>query len=182
MKIIGGEHRGRNFFMPADIRPTTALLRAAIFDLLGQDMEGLTFLELYAGSGAVGLEAYSRGAKEVVMVEKEPKNAQIIRENCRILGIDPGGKVRVIQGDALATIKSFAKKSMKFDIVFYDPPYGRRLGKKTLKIIDDNDILHAQSFDVAQVEKGERMETPERLKVVTERPYGESHLTIYQRV
>ncbi len=57
MKILGGKFRGRNFFMPFGIRPTQANLRSAIFDLLGQDIEGLTFLELYAGSGAVGLEA-----------------------------------------------------------------------------------------------------------------------------
>ena len=80
--------------MPAGIRPTQGLLRAAIFDLLGHDLEGLSFLELYAGSGAVSLEAISRGAAEVVIVEKEPKNSEIIRENCDLLGIEMGGQFR----------------------------------------------------------------------------------------
>ena len=89
--------------MPAGIRPTQDLLRAAIFDLLGHDMEGLTFLDLFSGSGAVGLEAISRGAKEVTMVERDPKNAQTICENCRILGVDLGAKNRLLESDVFAT-------------------------------------------------------------------------------
>ena len=168
--------------MPAEIRPTQGLLRQAIFDLLGHDVEGLSFLELYAGSGAVSLEAISRGAGEAVLVEKDPKNAQIIRENFELLGIEMGDKFRLIQGDALATVKALAAKQKKFNIVFFDPPFGRRLGKKTLKVIDDNDILHAQSLVVAQYDKTERLEVPESLKVVTDKMYGSSHLTILEKV
>ena len=63
MKIIGGKFKNRNFYMPATIRPTQNMLRKALFDIIGQDFEGLTFLDLFAGSGAMGLEALSRGAK-----------------------------------------------------------------------------------------------------------------------
>lgn len=182
MKIISGILKGRNFYMPADIRPTQGLLRAAIFDLLGQDMEGMSFLDLYSGSGAVGLEAYSRGAKEVVMIEKEPKNAKIIRDNCDLLGVNLGLDVRLIEGCALASLKDLGAKGVRFDIVFYDPPFGRRLGKKTLKVIETSDILHPQSFVVAQYDTGERLEIPEGFKVEVDRIYGASHLTIMQRV
>ncbi len=182
MKILGGQWKGRNFYMPTGIRPTQGLLRGAIFDLLGQDVVGLSFLELYAGSGAIGLEAASRGASEVVMVEKDQKNAAVIRENCDLLKVDLGGKVKVIEGDALATVKQLAARKLKFDIVFYDPPFGRRLGKKTLKVIYDNDILHAQSFVVAQCDTTERLEVPQGLSVITKRQYGSSYLTIFQKV
>ncbi len=182
MKIIAGEHKGKNFYMPADIRPTQGLLRAAVFDLLGHDIEGLSFLDLYSGSGAVGLEAVSRGAKEVLMIEKDPKNAGVIRENCELLGIEMGGNVKLINGCSLATLKDLGSKGKKFDIVFYDPPFGRRLGKKTLKVINDSDILHDQSFVVAQYDLGERLEVPEALKVDVDRVYGSSHLTIMHRV
>jgi 16S rRNA (guanine966-N2)-methyltransferase len=182
MKILGGQYRGRNFYMPAEIRPTQGLLRQAVFDLIGHDIEGLSFLELYAGSGAVSLEAISRGAGSAVLVEKDPKNAQIIRENFELLGIEMGDKFRLIQGDALATIKDLGEKKKQFDIVFYDPPFGRRLGKKTLKLIDDNDILHALSFVIAQYDKSEKLEVPESLTVVTDKLYGSSHLTILQKV
>ena len=182
MKIIGGEHKGRNFYMPAGIKSTQGLVRAAIFDLLGHDVRGLSFLELYAGSGAVGLEAVSRGAGEVIMVEKDPKNAQVIRDNCALLSLDMGRQVKVLEADALATVKALGGKQERFDIVFLDPPYRRRLLKKTLKVINDNDILHPQSFVVAQYDKSERLEIPKQLKVVLERRYGNSYLTIFQKV
>lgn len=182
MKIIGGEWKGRNFFMPAGIRPTQGLLRAAVFDLLGHDVEGLSFLDLYAGSGAMGLEAASRGAKPVVMVEKEPKNADIIRRNCERMGVDLGGDVRLIEGDALGTVKDLRDQNKTFDIVFFDPPFGRRLGKKTLKVIYESDILHGLSFIVAQYDQTERLEVPEGLTLVTDRSYGKSQLTIFQRL
>ena len=91
MKIIGGKHRGKNFYMPFGIRPTQSITRKALFDILGQDLEGVTMLDLFAGSGAVGLEAISRGAKKVILVEKDPKCADVINENIRILSIGGDG-------------------------------------------------------------------------------------------
>ncbi len=168
--------------MPAGIRPTQDLLRGAIFDLIGHDVEGLSFLELYAGSGAVSLEAVSRGAGEVVMVEKELKHVDVIRGNFELLHIELGGKFRLIHADALATIKELGERKTRFDIVFFDPPFGRRLGKKTLKVIGDNDILHAQSLVIAQYDQSERLEIPKSLKVVVDKAYGSSQLTILEKV
>ncbi len=182
MKIIAGQLKGRNFYMPAEIRPTQGLLRAAIFDLIGHDIEGLTFLDLFAGSGAVALEALSRGAKEVTMVEHNPKNAEIIRENCELLQTVNLGPAFVIQGDAFATIKEFTRENRTFDLVFFDPPFGLKLAKKTLKLLGTHDILHGQSLVIAQYDKKEHLEIPEHLKVITQRLYGSSYLTIFQKV
>ena len=98
MKILGGKYKGRNFFMPEGIRPTQNVLRAAIFDILGHDLSGLSLLELFAGSGAVSLEAISRGAEEVLMVEHNDLNAKTIQENCDLLGIELGGNVVTNRG------------------------------------------------------------------------------------
>ena len=168
--------------MPSGIRPTQNVLRAAVFDILGHDFKGLTFLDLFSGSGAVGLEAISRGAKEVTMVEKDPKNAEILRENCRILGIDLGEQYRILEADVFASIKKLAQKDKTFDIVFFDPPFDRNLAKKTLKCPGVNDILHAHSFLVVQHDPAERVDVPEHMKVVSERRYGASQLTILQKV
>ena len=168
--------------MPSGIRPTQNVLRAAVFDILGHDFKGLTFLDLFSGSGAVGLEAISRGAREVTMVEKDPKNAETIRENCRILGIDLGEQYRLLQADVFASIKKLAQKGQTFDIVFFDPPFDRNLAKKTLKCPWVNDILHAHSFLVVQHDPAERVDVPERMKVTSERRYGASQLTILQKV
>jgi 16S rRNA (guanine966-N2)-methyltransferase len=182
MKILGGKYKGRNFYMPAGIRPTQNVLRAAIFDLLGHDLNGLTFLELFAGSGAVGLEAISRGASEVVMVEHNDLNAKTIRENAELLGIDLGGDFSLIHADAFKTVKQLSEEHKPFDIVFFDPPYAQKLAKKTLKLLTLRDILHPQSLVMVQCEVSEKLETPENFTVLTQRRYGSSYLTLLQRV
>lgn len=182
MKILGGKYKGRNFYMPAGIRPTQNILRAAIFDLLGHDLSGMSFLELFAGSGAVGMEAISRGANEAVMVEHNDLNARTIMENCELLGIDLGGNFSLIQADAFTSVKRLSEEAKRFDIVFLDPPYGRKLAKKTLKQLSSRDILHAQSYVLVQTQVSEKFEIPENFKVLTQRRYGSSHLTLLQRV
>ena len=182
MKILGGKYKGRNFYMPAGIRPTQNVLRAAIFDLLGHDLTGLSFLELFAGSGAVSLEAISRGADQVVMVEYNDLNAKTIRENCELLGIEQGGQFSLIHAEAMTTLKRLSEEYKPFDIVFFDPPYGLNLAKKTLKLITSRDILHAQSLVCVQCESSEKLEIPEDLTVLTQRRYGSSYLMILQRI
>jgi len=168
--------------MPAGIRPTQNVLRQAIFDLLGHDLSGLSFLELFAGSGAVSLEAISRGAEKVVMVEHNDLNAKTIQENCELLGIDLGGDFTLVHADAFATIKQLDEQKQHFDIVFFDPPYGQKLAKKTLKLLGGRDILTPQSWVMVQYEEGESLEIPENFIIHTERRYGSSHLTLLQRV
>ena len=168
--------------MPAGIRPTQNVLRAAIFDLLGHDLSGLSFLELFAGSGAVGLEAISRGADEVVMVEHNDLNAKTIRENGELLGIDFGGNFSLIHADVFTSVKRLSEEQRQFDIVFFDPPYGRNLAKKTLKLLISRDILHPQSFVLVQLEASEKFEIPENFTVLTQKRYGSSYLLVLQRV
>jgi len=168
--------------MPVGIRPTQNVLRAAIFDLLAHDFSGLSLLELYAGSGAVSLEAISRGAERVVMVEHNDLNAKTIQQNCELLGIELGGDFSLIHAEAMSTIKRLSEDHKAFDIVFFDPPYGQKLAKKTLKLLTSRDILHAQSLVCVQMEASEDLEIPEEFTVLTQRRYGSSHLTILQRV
>ena len=124
MKIIGGKYKGKNFYMPEGIRPTQDIVRKALFDLLGRDLSGMTFLDLFAGSGSVGLEAVSRGAVQVTFVERVFRSCEIIRENLILLsaGADEGGRVpcEVMSGDAFAAVKLLARKGRKFDIIFAD--------------------------------------------------------------
>ncbi len=182
MRINAGTLKGRNFYMPAGIKPTQSLLRAAIFDILGHDLEGITMLELYAGSGAISLEAISRGLSEGVLVEHDPKNAQVIRENFDLLGVPLGDKFQVIEGDALTTVKRLSEEGRRFDIVFFDPPFGLKLGKKTLKLVTSRDILTGLNYICIQADHKDFLEIPEGFEVVVDRNYGSSHLLILQRV
>jgi 16S rRNA (guanine966-N2)-methyltransferase len=185
MKILGGKFKGRNIFMPAVIRPTQNVTKQAIFNLLGHDLEGLEILELFAGSGAVGIEALSRGAKRVTFVEHDPKCVEVIRKNLELLGVDLALQkepvCEIIHTDAFAAIKGLASRNRKFDLIFFDPPYGLDLGKKALKTLGAYDILHPNCFVVVEYSKRERLpDLEESFKLVTERQYGKSFLAVFQ--
>jgi len=119
LRIIGGDWRGRklNFPAVADLRPTSDRVRETVFNWLQFDVPGARCLDLFAGSGALGLEALSRGAREVVMVELDRQAAQQIGAHIKTLGSDKG---RVEQSDVLHFLKGPARP---FDVVFLDPPY-----------------------------------------------------------
>ena len=185
MKILGGSLKGRNFFMPQGVRPTQDLVRKALFDILGQELKGVSLIELFAGSGAVGLEAISRGAKEVIFVEKEPKFAHLLEDNLSLLNIknydNPTMAYRVFQDDAFKIIKNLGRQNAKFDIAFLDPPYGRELAKKSLKTLGEHDILHRNCLVIAQHDKHEILpETAGRFFRIREKKYGSSVLTFYE--
>jgi len=185
MKIIGGQFKGRNFYRPEGIRPTQSITREALFDILGQDLEGVTLLDLFAGSGAVGLEAISRGATKVTLVEKDPKCAGVIGENIDLLsiGVGEGGAplYEIVQTDAFAAVKIFARQNKKFDVVFVDPPYGRGLAKKALKTLEAYDILQPNCTVVIQHEKEEILpEKQGRFCLFRRKKYGSTFLSIYR--
>jgi len=122
VRIIGGLWRSRILEFPdvADLRPTPDRVRETLFNWLGQDLTGMAFLDLFAGSGALGFEALSRGAASVVMIEKNPAVLRALRDNAHKLGATG---LTVVRGDAL----EFARGARsRYDVAFVDPPY--RLG------------------------------------------------------
>ena len=185
MKIISGKLKGCNFFMPKDIRPSQNILRKAIFDILGRDLSGLEFLELFAGSGAVGFEALSCGAKTVTFVEEEDKCVKVIEANIQLLTQKSAGQAlgrcEIINTNAFLAIKQLAQARHKFDMVFLDPPYGHELAKKTLKTLMAYDILHPNCFIMVQYHKHEILpELEGRFSLIRERKYGTSYLAIFE--
>lgn len=179
MKIIGGKYRGRNFYLPEGVRATQNIVRKALFDILGQDMEGLDFLDIFAGSGAVGLEAVSRGAKRTTFVEREPKCVQAIEENFKILQTDA---YELIAADAFAAIKQLARQKRMFDIIFMDPPYHLDLAKKALKTLKGYDILHPNCIVIVQHEKTDKLPPAcDPVRLFREEKYGGSVLSFYRK-
>lgn len=177
MKIIGGQYKGRNFYRPLGIRPIQGSVSKSLFDILGQDLEGLIFLDLFAGSGSVGLEALSRGAKHCTFVEKDPKCAAIITKNLKLLDV---GAYSLITADSFAAIKQITLQKQAYDIVFSDPPYERDLGKKTLKTLEAYDILHPTSIVVIKHEKHEILpEEYGRFRLFRQKKYGSTLLSFY---
>ena len=123
MRIISGRYRGRQLrtLKSAKLRPTSDQLRETLFDVLGPGVEGATFLDAYAGSGAVGLEALSRGAAEVVFIEHHGSAALVIRRNLETLEIESGFHLMTCQ--VLSGLERLGDEGARFDYVFLDPPY-----------------------------------------------------------
>ena len=128
VRIIAGKWRSRIVRFPAaaQLRPTPDRVRETLFNWLGQRLDGLSCLDLFAGSGALGFEALSRGARRVVMVESDRKVAAALRESARELGADDS---EVVNADALAWLQ---RCDERFDIAFVDPPYASNLAQAAL--------------------------------------------------
>ena len=123
MRVTGGEARGRRLKAPGNlpIRPTADRVREALFDILGARVRGSRFLDAYAGTGAVGCEALSRGAARVVFLERQRGALRLIRAN---LGLGPwSGSSDVLEGEVSASLRDLGRFGTRFDIVFLDPPY-----------------------------------------------------------
>jgi 16S rRNA (guanine966-N2)-methyltransferase len=131
VRIIGGKWRSRIVkFPPAvQLRPTPDRVRETVFNWLGQRLDGLACLDLFAGSGALGFESMSRGASRVVMVESDRAIVKALRESAKTLGAEG---LEVVEGDALAYLK---RPTERFDVVFVDPPYASVLAMKALETL-----------------------------------------------
>ena len=145
LRIIGGEFRNRLLKSPKgeQTRPTLAIMRKAVFDILQSDIDDAQFLDLYAGSGAMGLEALSRGASHATFVESNRNALRCIEENCRDLKVQD--KCNLISYDCLLALKKIAKGKTQFDVAYVDPPYAtaahHRLLQEILNYFDAHKIL-----------------------------------------
>ncbi|MFO1500237.1 MAG: 16S rRNA (guanine(966)-N(2))-methyltransferase RsmD [Verrucomicrobiota bacterium] len=127
MRIIGGQAAGRLLKVPKgfEVRPTPDLVKQAIFNSLGERVLHAAVLELFAGSGALGLECLSRGAREVISVEKAPRHARAIRENLQSLGL-PSASFHLRVEDAFVALDQLARHQHSFDLILADPPFGEK--------------------------------------------------------
>jgi 16S rRNA (guanine966-N2)-methyltransferase len=144
VRIVGGEWRSRIITLAerADLRPTPDRVRETVFNWLGQDLTGQSCLDLFAGSGAMGFEAASRGASEVVMVESDPQVVNSLKANIDKLG---ARQIHLMPMDALKFIDS---ASQRFDVIFADPPYRLDLFPKLLPKLS----LHLSEHGLLYVE------------------------------
>jgi 16S rRNA (guanine(966)-N(2))-methyltransferase RsmD len=126
MRIVAGQFRGRRLAAPRgrDVRPTADRVREALFSILG-DVEGLDALDLFAGTGALGLEALSRGARAATFVELDRQAHEVVRRNIDATITDGQEHVDLVKGDAVRVVRSLALAGSRFDLVFFDPPYDR---------------------------------------------------------
>ncbi len=176
MRIIAGTHRGRRIAAPkgGHTRPTGDRVREALFNLVGP-VDGASVLDLYAGSGALGLEALSRGARRCVFVETDGPAYRAVRANLETLGLSGG---LVAQRDALAVLREERAAGRRHDLVLLDPPYDRwaelepQLAKLLPSVVTDAGIV--------VVETDAHTEPTLPLDLVTTRRYGSARLTLFR--
>lgn len=178
-RIVAGRAGGRRLAVPASgTRPTSDMAREGVFStltsLLG-DLEGVAFLDLYAGSGAVGLEAWSRGASRVVLVESAPRALQVLRRNVAEVsrGADVGA-VTVIGGKVESVVRELPPSA--FDVVFADPPYDVTTRSLTavVKTLCDRGLLGADAIVVVERASRDSWQWPEGIEALRERRYGDA--------
>ncbi len=162
-----------------DLRPTTNKVREALFDILRGKVKGSTFLDLYAGTGAIGIAALSEGAEEVVFVEKSFAYSKKIRELIEKQTLN--GSATIINKKALSFIEWAESNSMTFDIIFLDPPYHTEEISLAMKAIDSSNILNPGGTVIA--EHFSKREIPDKFKMLQKIKgynYGDSILSFYR--
>ena len=182
--------RGRVLAAPANcaLRPTQDAVREAVFSMLAAVIRGSSFLDLYAGTGAVGLEALSRGAASVAWVEKNPKIARVLESNVSALcgGAPPQGS-RIFRADAEQWLKRPPRPGGSVDIVFADPPYVEREGERDsmpelAAAAAAGGILAEGAFFVAEQREGTPLDTPCGFELLTRRRYGRTAVSLLKWV
>jgi 16S rRNA (guanine966-N2)-methyltransferase len=188
MRVIAGTLRRRTLEAPAgmETRPTSDRLRETLFNVLAPRMEGARFLDLYAGSGAVGIEAVSRGAERVVMVERAAAALKVLRANLESLGLRGGVRVEAVSVAAFLKKVRAVSAGFVFDIVFMDPPYDAEdeytltlglLGGEGLRLLAPDAVLIAEHRRKEKLE--ERYGVLERTRVLEQ---GDAGLSFYRAV
>ncbi|MCL2227972.1 MAG: 16S rRNA (guanine(966)-N(2))-methyltransferase RsmD [Oscillospiraceae bacterium] len=147
MRVISGTARGRKLKEPdgADIRPTSDMVKESVFNIVQFDVEGRRVLDLFAGTGQLGIEALSRGAASVVFVDSRPGAIKLVWENLNLCGF--ADSAQVLSHDALR----FLKGEGRFDLVFVDPPYGSGLVEETLAKLIEFDKLNTNGIIICEM-------------------------------
>ena len=158
-----------------EVRPTADRVREALFSSLGSRVHEAQVLDLFAGSGSLGLEALSRGAASVVFVERSAKVQKVLRRNIEDLGFD--AQARVIPGDATAALRLLDTEKARFHLVFCDPPYKGPLLSQGLTSIESGNLLADNALIVAEHPKNQPPSVPQGLQISATKTYGATDLS-----
>ena len=176
MRVITGEARGRRLetLEGADVRPTTDKVKEAIFSAIQFDIQGRTFLDLFAGSGQMGIEALSRGAESATFVDSSRKAVEVVRKNLNTVGFY--SRAKVIHTDSLSFLNM---NSENFDIVFLDPPYGNGILQEALLVVAEN--MKKTGIIIAESNENDTiLQNYGEFVLDRERRYGKIRVSIYR--
>lgn len=168
MRIVGGAWKTRSIKVPKKgVRPTRSIVRAAIFNIIGDKVADSEVLDIFAGSGALGIEAISRGAWHCTFVERE---SRILWTNIENLSL--GDKVTIMSQDFRPALKKLKEK--EYDLIFADPPYNKRFVQNTLNLIERYGLLRTTGFLIIEHSPRERILVSDALSVTKQKKYGDT--------
>lgn len=179
MRVIGGKYKSRTLaeFAGDAVRPTSDRAKEALFNILALKIYGARTLDLFSGSGALGIECLSRGAKEVVFNDYSKDSLAILKKNLNALKISVGEEVKILNSDYLVALES-ARGA--FDLIFLDPPYRFDYGEKALRKIAEKGLLTENG--IAVYERDRPFDgTIDGLEKYDERKYGKTYFTFFRR-
>jgi len=188
MRITGGTAKGRSLSAPKkgnrSIRPTSDRTREALFSIIADCVPGSRVLDLYAGTGALGIESLSRGADLAVFIDKSFQSLKIVQTNLTRCFASPQAalhKINLTRTDAIKNLQRKLPDDFRFSLVFLDPPYEKKLAEMTLQMVDRAGIVQKNGLVIVEERKNEQL--PEQcgsLKLVDQRQYGETGLWFYK--
>ncbi|WP_454190529.1 16S rRNA (guanine(966)-N(2))-methyltransferase RsmD [Paenibacillus sp. Marseille-Q7038] len=180
MRVISGTAKGRPLkAVPGTgTRPTTDKVKEAVFSMIGPYFEGGNVLDLFAGSGGLGIEALSRGMDKGIFIDLEPKSIEVIRANLKATKLD--SKAEVYRNEAGRALKLLAKRAYQFDLVFLDPPYRMKNVDELMLAMQENDMLSEDAIVVVEYDAGhEYEETFGHFDQIRKTTYGDTAISVY---
>lgn len=181
MKIISGKYKGRVLegFDIAGTRPTMDRVKESLFAMIQSYLEDAIVLDLFAGSGNLGIEALSEGAQEIYLVDKNKKACQVIKRNINKIGIEASD---IFCGDYKSALEKYQEQSIKFDIIFLDPPYQTDLVKKSIEIIEKYELLSKSGIIVAESDTLDKIIFSDKIEIVKSKKYGDKVVAILRHL
>jgi 16S rRNA (guanine(966)-N(2))-methyltransferase RsmD len=183
MRVISGSARGRKLKSPksSETRPIMDRVKTALFDILAPEIMGMRVLDLFAGTGAVGIEALSRGAESATFVERSPEAWRLVRENLALTNLSD--RAEVVRNDAFAYLQQAAATGRRFDLVYIAPPQYVNMAAQAITQLDASPLTEPDGLVIVQIHPQERAEldtlTLKRLRRYDERRYGSTLLLFY---
>ena len=174
MRVIAGSARSLKLTAPKGlaVRPTTDRIKETLFNIISADIYGCSFLDLFCGSGAIGIEALSRGAKEAVFVDESPVSIECTKSNLAFTRL--AGNADVIRSDSVSAVRRLSNEKRRFDIIFMDPPYDKELEKQVLEQEAFCDILNEDGIVSVEADTNTAFDYTDEcgLTVYREKVYG----------
>ncbi|SFM52427.1 16S rRNA (guanine(966)-N(2))-methyltransferase RsmD [Thermodesulforhabdus norvegica] len=178
IRITGGRFKGRRLLVPGGkkVRPTTERVRESIFSIIGDRVQGARVLDVFAGTGVLGLEALSRGAVHAVFIERNPRVFSVLKQNIALCNAEKESEVYCL--DWLKGVKKLFERGLAFDLIFADPPYDLHLGRRFFENV--RELSHPETIVVFERSAGRSIEFEEdKWKLIRVRKYGETVIDFF---